>query len=220
MTSLNLSPSLRDDSSTAISLVRPVYINTVFASWKDISYIFGVEEDWDLIDLSEPAPLDIKNAAFVESIEWANQYTQEEGIAPPGEELLKIEKKILKNICEHWSAERVIPAHLDFSKFVDSVNKYCTTGMTKPELFPIEPPTGNGLEFFQTNAGISFTLYQPFIIPYTELYYEAYDNFPEWNLEDLNGFDVVETIFFLQEKLNTPIQVDLSDWDMKRERIV
>ena len=192
---------------------------TVFCSWKDIAYIFGFEEHWDLIDLSEDPPLDLVNAAFIESIEWANLYVQENDKAPDCDDLISMEERILKSICEHWSAEKIVPKNVNFNKLTETVNDVCMRGPTKPELFPIIPTSGPGLQFFENSAGISFTVFDSFLIPYTELYYEAYENLPEWNLEDLNGYDVVETIHLLHEKLNRPVSIDLNEWDIQRKKL-
>jgi hypothetical protein len=95
---------------------------------------------------------------------------------------------------------------------VSDLNDWSHQGAREPHLFGNVPAPGKSLEFFMTDLGISFTVYNPFMIPYTEIYYHLYSSLPEWNYDEIEGIDIIETLFAAQDKKGIDTEIDLSDW--------
>jgi hypothetical protein len=188
------------------------FMTTLFVSWAEISEVFGVSEDWDLLSKNEAPTTDVIEAAFVEAQQLKDKYTE---ICE--QEIIEAENEIIKSIIHHWSPQNIISKHVDIIKLIELLNTWCHSGPKNPKLFPVEPPRGLGLEYFLTPNGISFSVYAPFMIPYTEVYYEEYDDLPEWNLENIISTDISEILYFLYIKQNGEFEIDLSDWDLKRK---
>ena len=72
--------------------------------------------------------------------------------------------------------------------------------------------TLKALETFTTDLGINFTVYRPFMIPYLESYYFLYNTLPEWDYEELEPSDIIETLFTIQAMLGNDIDISLENW--------
>jgi len=196
----------------------PGFATTLFISWDDIGYIFDVDENWSLTKTGDPTPIDVMNTAFQEAQEWSIKYHKTYNRKPSEEEIIEIEDKISQSIMEHWSYGNVISQNVDFDALIEGLNQWCLSGPKLKEIF-IQPPNPNiGLKHFINDSGISFTIYPAFIVPYIELYYAAYETLPEWNLEDLDGGDIAETIYLYADHIDDPVNLELSLWDTKREK--
>lgn len=202
-------------------LLKPeaVFATTCFISWKDVAYIIGLDDFVALTDPDDKPERDIVNAAFHEAGEWSKRYQQVHGKPPADKDSLEVENKILKSIQEHWSAAGICLQFFELDKYVRDLNRWCKKGATRKFLFGVPPLPSHGLEYFTTHIGISFTAYPSFMIPYIELYYDENESLPEWDLEDLHGFDIIETIYRHRELLDHPITFDLTMWDAEREII-
>jgi len=193
----------------------PGFATTIFVSWEDIAHVFEISDRWDLVKDDDPTPIDVINVAFHEAQEWTNKQAHN----PDDKELVEIENNIAKSIMDHWSYRSVLAENINFKNMVTGINKWCVDGPKNKKLFTKTPTPQAGLNLFVNDLGINFTIYPSFIVPYTELYYKAYETLPEWNLEDLDGTDIVETLFLFCDYSGNPIKLELSQWDAKRERL-
>jgi len=197
----------------------PGFATTIFVSWEELSHVFEIDERWDLVKEGDTTPIDVINMAFQEAQVWADKYKESAGSNPSDEDLTETENDIAKAIMDHWSHRAVLSANIDFQSMVDGINLWCKAGPKNKNLF-INPPTPQtGLNFILNDLGVSFTIYPSFIVPYTELYYNNYENLPEWNLEDLDGTDIAETLFLYCYSINKPITLELTQWDANREKL-
>jgi len=196
-----------------------IFLTTCFISWKDVAYFIGLDEYVALADPGEAPDKDIINAAFNEANEWADKYAVVHGKRPTEDTILEVENDILRSLVDHWSASSILQNFLKLDEYVSDINKWCKQGANRKYLFGVAPLPGHGLEFITNNAGISFTAYPAFMIPYVELYYDENESLPEWDLEDLHGFDIIETIYRHREALEDEISFDLTAWDAEREII-
>lgn len=186
------------------------FITTSFVTWKDIASTFEVDQEWDLLDKEAAPPFDVIETAFRETLKLLKDQNLDEEI------LIELENKTIDNILEHWSADTIIPLHIDIEALINEFNELSLAGPKNKNLFPTEPLPGIAIEFFIQTTGINFTIFPPFMIPYTELYYEEYSELPEWNLEDITGLDIIEILFILYLKKHGTLEIDLSDWDSQR----
>ena len=203
-------------SKEAKNLASPAPHNvaSVFVSWQDITYTLSIDEKWDLANSSAEAPDDMRSQASAETLKWVEDYESEQDYAPSDDDKKEKEDEILDEIIEHWSPRTIVLSHIDFKKAVSELNKWSKSGLKRPELLGYtNPPLGTSLIYFINKMGISFTIYEPFIIPYTELYYQEYTMLPEWNLEELDGYDIIEIIYLQLNK----IKINLDDWDSLRD---
>jgi hypothetical protein len=200
-------------------ILRPeaFFVTTCFISWKDIAYVIGLDDYIALTDPDEKPETDIVNAAFNEALEWSNKYKVVHGKPPSDETALEVENKILDSILRHWSASSILQRFFKLNKYIDDLNAWCRQGARRKYLFGVPPLPGRGIEYFTNDVGVSFTVYPAFMIPYIELYYDENEALPEWDLEDIHGFDVIETICQHRELLGDEISFDLTTWDAERE---
>lgn len=196
----------------------PGFATSMFIRWSDIAHIFDVTSRWDLVNPDDPTPIDIINIAFQEAQEWVSAYKKTTNKDPQDEILVDKENAIAESIMDHWSYGSVLAGNLPFKEIVDGINSWCLGGPKNKKLFVQTPAPKIGLSYYLNDLGINFTIYPSFIIPYTELYYEAYELLPDWNFEDLDAADVVETLYFYCGHANIPTTFDLADWDTKREK--
>lgn len=196
------------------------FVTTCFVAWNDVAEMLGLDEFADYTDPTKPPAKDIVNAAFIEAREWCNKYKQVHGKDPSDKDALEVENDILNSIQEHWSAANILMTQLSLDKYVGDLNKWCKGGAIRKYLFGVPPIPGHGLEYFVTPIGISFTAYTPFMIPYIELYYDENESLPEWDIEDIHAYDIIETLYRHRDSLNDPIQFDLNMWDADREIVV
>ena len=140
------------------------------------------------------------------------KYIDINGLPPTDAQIMATESKIIQSLQKHWSSSKVFDGVFDFSACVKDTNNWSHQGAKQPELFGKAPDPGKAIDYIVNGLGVSFTLYPPFMIPYTEIYYQLYDSLPEWDYEDLNGSDIIETIFAIYEKRGEEVAVDLSEW--------
>lgn len=207
---------------TKSNLLKPEaeFVTTCYISWNDVAEMLGLDEFADYTDPEQAPARDIIDAAFLEAQEWCNKYKSVHGKEPSDKDALEVENDILNSILEHWSAANILMTQFNLEKCVDNLNRWCERGAERKYLFGVPPLPGHGLQYFTTPIGISFTAYNPFMVPYVELYYDENGSLPEWDLEDLHAFDIIETIYRYQEKLNDPIMFDLNMWDAERKIVV
>jgi hypothetical protein len=186
---------------------------SILVTWKEIANSFGITEEWDLLDENTPLEIDVIETAFQEALNQLPQTEQTEN------NLVEIENKIIRSITDHWSAKNVVPKHINLEKIIEKLNQASQSGPNNKKLFPVEPTLGVAIEYIENSTGIVFSLYPPFMIPYTELYYEEYNDLPEWNLEDIEACDIAETLCLAQLKYFGLLEIDLSRWDSKRPAI-
>jgi len=191
---------------------HPGFATTIFTSWDEFAEYFGLFEYWPLCRSKEEPSEDLVNFAFTEARNWATKYIDIHGLPPMNNQIMETEGKIIQSLKEHWSASKVLDSVFDFSTCIKDTNSWGHQGAKRPELFGKTPDPGKSIDYIINSLGVSFTIYPPFMIPYTEIYYELYDGLPEWDYEDLNGSDIIETIFAIYEKRGEEVAIDLSDW--------
>lgn len=194
---------------------HPGFATTIFISWDDIAEYFDYFEDYDLQYANDEATDEFREIAFNEARNWANLYTKTRGLPPSDDAIVEKENAIIASLQEHWSAANVLLSKFDFEKMVTDVNTWSHGGAKDPKIFGNPPSPGKSIETFFTLLGISFTVYKPFMIPYIESYYHLHDNLPEWNYEDLEALDIIETLFAIQTMLGNHIDISIKDWESK-----
>lgn len=206
---------LREDLDVSKLNPHPGFATSIFVSWDEIADYFDLFEEYGLHRQDdEPSP-DLINIAFVEARKWAKQ----RNLKVEDESLVKIEEKILDSLKDHWSSASALSGQLDFAGCVEQANEWSQAGAKDPRIFGKVPDPGKSVDYFLTSLGINFTIYPPFMIPYTEIYYRIYDMLPDWEYEDLNGMDIIETVFRLYEFNGNHIALDfahLYGWDMEQ----
>ena len=204
-------------SNSEILKPEAFFVTTCFISWKDIAYVIGLDDYIALTNPDEKPETDIVNAAFNEALEWSNKYKVVHGKPPSDDMALEVENKILDSILHHWSASSILQRFLKLDEYISDLNKWCQRGATRKYLFGVPPLPGPGLEYITNDVGVSFTAYPAFMIPYIELYYDENESLPEWDLEDIHAFDIIETIYQHRMLLEDEITFDLAAWDAERE---
>jgi len=190
---------------------QPGPAQTTFVSWQDLASTFELDLVWGFVDPEEPFPQDILDTAFIE----VDSYIRYHGPASD-EERIKIETSIAKDIALHWSAANILPQKIKMKDLVASANAWSQQEPKNKKIFGKPPFPNIGLEYLENEAGVAFTIYPAFEIPYIETYYELYDLLPELNLEDLTGWEVGETLLCIQECLGKEISIDLDNWESTR----
>lgn len=127
-------------------------------------------------------------------------------------EILKIENNYLAALRDHWSLQKIITSHVNFKKLTEQLNCWAQKGPKNKDLFGLSPKTGFAIDYFLNKFGIWFTIFEPFLIPYMEIFYDEYRSLPEWNFEDLIGTDIIETYLLLEIQSENPTIIDLSTW--------
>jgi hypothetical protein len=190
---------------------HPGFATTIFVSWDDLSDYFGLFEDWDIYKEGEETPEEFVEVAFTEARNWAKLFKA----APSEGDIVAKENAIIASLQDHWSSSNIFLSKFSFDQLVSDLNDWSHLGAREPHLFGNVPDPGKSLEFFMTDLGISFTVYKPFMIPYTEIYYHLYSGLPEWNYGEIEGIDIIETLFAVQDKKGLDTEIDLSDWASK-----
>ena len=185
----------------------PGKARSIFVSWETIAsfYNFDYESELENLNIDENYMI---NQAFNKTRQYVDGLEDEF----QEEEILEIENKYLQAVKKHWSLANIIISHLNIKYITDCLNQWSKTGPHKLEIFAVPPKKGFSISYFPNASGISFTIYDTFIIPYTELYYEEHNNLPEWNLEDLKSEDIIETCFLLEKVKGNVSMIDLTDW--------
>jgi len=190
---------------------QPGPAQTTFISWKGLASAFELDQVWDFADPDEAPPRDILNSAFEEVESYVKNY----GTISDGERV-QLENSIAKDIVKHWSAENILPQKIKIKDLVRNANTWSQREPRNKNIFGKVPAADVGLEFIENEAGVSFTIYPAFEIPYVETYYELFSLLPEFNLEELTGWEVAETLLSIQECLGEGIYIDLANWESTR----
>lgn len=196
---------------------HPGFATTIFISWEAIADYFDLIERWPIHLDDAELPEEFKVVAFEESKVWAQLYFETYGKPPTEEEIIEKENQLIKSLQDHWSPSNILLSKFNFEKLISDINEWSHLGAKEPHLFGNPPDPGKSLEYFLTDLGINFTVYEPFMIPYTEIYYELYSNLPEWNYDDIDAFDIIETLFAVQDRLGRDTKLNLDDWASKWE---
>jgi len=196
---------------------HPGFATTIFVSWDEISDYFELFELWPVCRDEEDIPEELVNQAFAEAREWARFYVEKRGLPPSDKAITSTESNILQSLRRHWSSTKILDGVFDFASYVADTNKWSHGGAKQPQIFGVTPTPGKSVDYIINVLGINLTIYPPFMIPYTEIYYQFYDGLPEWDYDDLNGMDIIETLFAVHEQNNDEIEIDLTDWDAKWE---
>jgi hypothetical protein len=189
---------------------HPGFASTIFISWDDIAEYFSLFEYWPLLREGEEPSEDLVNFAFEEARKWAQAQAKQQSLPPTDNQIIKAETSIIESLKRHWSAAKALDGIFDFATCAKLTNDWSHNGAKRPELFGVTPDPGKSIDYILSNLGVSFTVYPPFIIPYTEIYYRLNDNLPEWDYEDLNGTDILETIIALYEEKIEEVSIDLT----------
>jgi len=166
-----------------------------------------LDQTWGFIDMNEPPPKDVLDTAFIEACNYTSL---------SDEDRIEIENSIAQDIMKHWSAANVMPQKINIKNLVADANEWSQKEPTNKKIFGKVPFPDIGLEYLENEAGVAFTVYPAFEIPYIETYYELYDLLPELNLGDLTGWEIAETLLCVQECLGRGVSIDLSDWESNR----
>lgn len=139
---------------------------------------------------------------------------------PTDQQIVSVENKILESLKDHWSASSALSGQLDFRNSVKLTNEWSQGGAKDPRIFGVVPDPGKSVDYFLNGMGVSLTIYPPFLIPYTEMFYKTNDTLPEWDYDELNGMDIIETIFSILETTGEMIEIDLehleTSWDINQ----
>jgi hypothetical protein len=186
---------------------HPGRAHTLFISWEEFAECldFDYEAEVAACGVSEA---NLVNYAFTKTRDYISQVEEEFD----EEQILEMENKYLVALKKHWSLQNIILRHVKLKEITDNLNKWAQTGPKQPQLFVVQPKAGFAVMYFVNNLGVSFTIYETFMVPHTELYYEQSDELPEWNFEDLTAADIVETYLSLETHNKSPIIIDLSGW--------
>lgn len=192
---------------------HPGFAAVIFVSWDKIAEYFDLFDCWDLYKEGTEVPEEFVNVAFSGARNWASIFTQKNNFPPSDDQIVKKENDILHSLQQHWSPEKILLDKFCFEQFVSDVNGWSCSGAKSIDLFGGNPPPpGKSLEYFITSLGINFTVYEPFMIPYTEIYYVLYEDLPEWNFDEVEGMDIVETLFAVQDQKGNDTTIELDDW--------
>lgn len=186
---------------------HPGFATTIFVPWDEFTDYLGLSDFYEIYKEGDERP-DFIEVAFREANNWAAL----PNVRASDEDIVEKENEILLSLQEHWSSKNIITKHFNIGHMVAEVNTWSHHGVKDPKLFGNPPAPGKSLEYFLSSLGVSFTVYQPFMIPYTEIYYSLFDSLPEWNYEDLDGLDIVETLFGVLEKKEPFQEIDLDNW--------
>lgn len=175
---------------------------SVFISWEDFAEYIGLYENWDLCDPNEEINDEIRLVAFTE----AQQSKKSNKI--------ELENEICKSITEHWSPKKIITKFIDFKKLFTKLNEISNYGAIDIRLFGFIPKTGDCIEYIAHNDGITFTLLEPFIIPFYEVFYKKHGKLPS---ADISNISKERLIKFFQLILPNIYDINLDSWDFERE---
>lgn len=198
-------------AATKFTTLQPGRARSIFLTWEAISEYLDFDYEKEMAELGVDDNYFI-NAAFIKT----QQYTQ--GLVDEfseEEEILEIENNYLKLIKEHWSLSNIISTHFNLKLLTEELNAWSKAGAKKPHLFGTTPNKGFCISYFLNPSGVSLTIYESFIIPYTEIFYEANDVLPEWNFEDIMPTDLLDTFFSLETLNGRATMIDLTDWHEK-----
>ena len=190
---------------------QPGHAQTAFITWKDMASAMELDQVWGFVDPEGPLPQDVLDAAFREADSYIKYYGK-----VSDEDRIGIETSIAKDIALHWSAANILPQKIKVKNLVDSINTWSQQEPENKNIFGKPPFPDIGLEYLENEAGVSFTIYPAFEIPYVETYYALYDLLPELNLDDITGWEVAETLLCVQECLGGEISIDLNTWENNR----
>jgi hypothetical protein len=195
---------------------HPGFATSIFVSWDKIADYFSLFDHYPLYKEDE-TPEELVNQAFSEAREWARDYVDNNAFPPTDQQIVSVENKILESLKLHWSSAAALSGQFDFRLYIKQTNDWSQNGAKDPRIFGAAPDPGKSVDYFLNNMGVTFTVYPPFMIPYTEIYYKLYDGLPEWDYEEINGMDVVETIFAVHEADGQEIELDIErledSWD-------
>lgn len=190
---------------------QPGFAQTAFISWGDMASAMELDQVWGFVDPEAHLPQDVLDAAFREADSHIKRYGK-----VSDEDRASMEASIAQSIALHWSADNILPKKLKIKDLVASANAWSQREPENRNIFGKVPFPDIGLEYLENEAGVSFTIYPAFEIPYVETYYALYDLLPELNLEDMTGWEVAETLLCVQECLGGGISMDLNNWESCR----
>lgn len=189
----------------------PGVATTTYVSWEDVASALGIDEQWMLLS-HEDIPEWVQETAFKEAEQFISPQT-------PADKRMELESRIIDSIVSHWSPEKVIPQNVDLAQLFARINAWASQDPVDKNIFGKPPVPGAALEWIDEDGGLQLTVYPAFEIPYVESYYKLYRYLPELNLDELSGYEIVETCYFVEAALGNKIEVDLTDWDELRPRV-
>jgi hypothetical protein len=198
---------------------HPGFATSIFVSWDSIADYFSLFDQYPLCKEDETSE-ELVNLAFSEARNWAKDYVNNNSFPPTDQQIVSVENKILESLKSHWSSASALSGQFDFRLCIKQTNDWSQNGAKDPRIFGLAPNPGKSVDYFLNSIGITFTIYPPFMIPYTEIYYKLYDGLPEWGYDEVDGMDVVETIFAVHEASGQEIELDIErledSWDISQ----
>jgi len=180
-------------------------------TWEDFFKALGVKYDFDRI---EPQIMD---QAFEEANQWIQEYEKDENVELGGDLQEQIRFLIEEGILDHWSPAKVIENNLDLEGLVDSVNEWSQRGQQMAQFEAEKRPAGKGLDYMADYDGIVFTVFEPFLVAYTESVYCVMSIGDEgMTLDDMNEKSVPRVMKWIAECEGRRIDMDLDRWEESR----
>ncbi len=191
---------------------HPGFATAIFVSWDAVADYLDYFEEYGIQPSDREANPEFTRIAYIEAQNWAELHQHLRGRSPSPDIIMAKENEIMNSLQDHWSSCNIALEKFDFDKYVSDANTWSHNGAKRPELFGHPPDPGKALETFTTDLGINFTVYRPFMIPYLESYYFLYNTLPEWDYEELEPSDIIETLFTIQAMLGNDIDISLENW--------
>jgi len=207
---------LRDDLDVSELNPHPGFATSIFVSWDGIADYFDLFEQYDFHREDETSE-ELVNRAFTEARSWARNYVKKHDFPPSDKQILDTENKILESLKDRGSVASALSGQFEFRSYVKQTNDWSHGGAKDSRIFGVAPDPGKSIDYILSAMGVTFTIYPPFMIPYTEMYYKIYEALPEWDYVDLDGMDVIETIFAVHEANGNELELDLSEWEDSTE---
>jgi len=182
--------------------------------WSDFTKALGLElsdnplEDYGGIDF-----------AYEAGTNFIREYEVENEVELSEEAKQEIIDQFSMSLESHWSASNIMRHNLNLDSLVDDINDWGKRGPQSAIYTDRQLPSGIAVsDVKEGDAGVQFTLEEPFVTTYAEAAYAVHGIGDEGReLDDMDGKDVARVIRWIAEAEGRSIDrsLDLDRWDQQ-----
>lgn len=163
-----------------------------YITYKDIAECLDIDTSTEIV---QDGKLTIEgiNEIYEKITHFCENYKKKHKSDPTEELRIEEENKLIQQSLDAYISPEAIAKKIDWHQKIEFINNYAQQG-SKFEFLKDLAPTGLALVTFETEDGITFTIYPPIMILINDFHYLDTSVLPEFNYEEATAFDIIDLI--------------------------
>jgi len=162
-----------------------------YISYARIAEILEINTDTEYVAKGELTEDGI-NYVFDYISEYCREFKKQHGVEPAEEIQLKEENNIIQKLVDQYIDPVTLIKRIDWTQKFQFINDYAAKGSQLD--FVRDSERGLALIWFEVEGGFSLTIFPSIMTVITDISYLIDSLLPEYNYEDVNAEDVIETL--------------------------